>query len=109
MDRLDPKSLERLYETILSLRTVEECYAFFDDLCTIKERKDLAQRLDVAFLLDRGLNYQAVASETGVSSATICRVIASTFSAEAGSSAAVCSSNSSRLGGLKVAIISVSA
>ena len=74
MDRLDSEALDRLYETILSLRTVEECYDFFDDLCTIRERKDLAQRLEVAFLLDRGLNYQQVAAETGVSSATICRV-----------------------------------
>ena len=45
MDRLDSEALNRLYETILSLRTGEECYDFFDDLCTIRERKDLAQRL----------------------------------------------------------------
>ena len=63
-----------LYEAILSLRNVEECIDFFEDLCTIKELRDLSQRLDVAFLLDRGLSYQAVAGETGVSSATICRV-----------------------------------
>ena len=53
---------------------MEECYDFFEDLCTIKELRDLSQRLDVAFLLDKGLSYQAVAAETGVSSATICRV-----------------------------------
>ena len=74
MDRVSSGSLDRLYEVILKLRTVEECYDFFEDLCTIKELKDLSQRLEVAFLLDRGLSYQQVAAETGVSSATICRV-----------------------------------
>ena len=58
----------------MHLETVEECYDFFEDLCTIKELRDLSARLDVAFLLDKGLSYQAVAAETGVSSATICRV-----------------------------------
>ena len=74
MDRTHSESLTRLYQVILDLKTVEECYDFFEDLCTIKELKDLSARLDVAFLLDRGLSYQAVAAETGVSSATICRV-----------------------------------
>ena len=74
MDRISSDSLSRLYQVILELETVEECYDFFEDLCTIKELKDLSQRLEVAFLLDRGLSYQAVAAETGVSSATICRV-----------------------------------
>ena len=74
MDRVRSESLDRLYEVILSLKTVEECYDFFEDLCTIKELKDLSQRLEVAFLLDRAMSYQQVAAETGVSSATICRV-----------------------------------
>ena len=74
MDRVRSESLNKLYEVILRLENVEECYDFFEDLCTIKELKDLSQRLEVAFLLDRGLSYQQVAAETGVSSATICRV-----------------------------------
>ena len=74
MDRTNSESLTRLYQVILDLKTVGECYDFFEDLCTIKELKDLSARLDVAFLLDKGLSYQAVAGETGVSSATICRV-----------------------------------
>ena len=74
MDRISSDSLSRLYQVILELQTVEECYDFFEDLCTIKELKDLSQRLEVAFLLDKGLSYQQVAAETGVSSATICRV-----------------------------------
>ena len=74
MDRVRSESLDQLYQVILGLGSVEECYDFFEDLCTIKELRDLSARLDVAFLLDRGLSYQAVAAETGVSSATICRV-----------------------------------
>ena len=74
MDRTGSERLDKLYEVILELKTVEECYDFFEDLCTIRELKDLSQRLEVAFLLDRGMNYQQVAAETGVSSATICRV-----------------------------------
>ena len=74
MDRVSSESLNRLYRVILDLKTIAECYDFFEDLCTIKELRDLSARLDVAFLLDRGLSYQAVAGQTGVSSATICRV-----------------------------------
>ena len=74
MQSVNSESLDRLYRVILQLKSIEECYDFFEDLCTIKELRDLSQRLDVAFLLDRGLSYQAVAGETGVSSATICRV-----------------------------------
>ena len=74
MERVSSAALDQLYQVVLSLKTKEECYDFFEDLCTIKELKDLSQRLEVAFLLDRGLSYQAVAAETGVSSATICRV-----------------------------------
>ena len=55
---LRSKSIDRLFETILNLKTVEECYLYFEDLCTIKELQDLAQRLDTAVLLDQGVNYQ---------------------------------------------------
>lgn len=74
MGRMEYESLTKLYQVILNLDTIEECYDFFEDLCTIKELKDLSQRLEVAFLLDKGLSYQEVAAKTGVSSATICRV-----------------------------------
>ena len=63
-----------LFEAILSLQSVEECQLFFDDLCTIKELQSLTQRLQVAIQLDEGKNYNAVSEDTGVSSATICRV-----------------------------------
>lgn len=71
-----PRSAEadRLFETILRLESVEECYAFFEDLCTVKELNDMGQRLSVAFLLHEGLNYQQVGARAKVSSATISRV-----------------------------------
>jgi TrpR-related protein YerC/YecD len=65
---------DRLFETLLRLDSVEECYELFEDLCTIKELQDMAQRLEVANLLDEGMKYQEVAARTGVSSATISRV-----------------------------------
>ena len=74
MQKIRSKSIDRLFETILSLENVEDCYSFFEDICTIKELLDMAQRLDAAFLLDQGPNYQAISQETGLSTATISRV-----------------------------------
>ena len=68
------ESIDRLFETFLKLNSVEECYSFFQDLCTIKEIQDMAQRLDAAILLDSGENYQSVSKKIGISSATISRV-----------------------------------
>ncbi len=68
------ESTDRLFRAILNLETLEECYDFFEDLCTVKELKDLSQRLDVAFLLDDGKKYQEIFAETGASTSTICRV-----------------------------------
>ena len=68
------KSLDRLFEAILSLESVEECYGFFEDVCTINEVQDMAQRFDVAVLLDEGRNYQSISKEVNVSTATISRV-----------------------------------
>ena len=65
---------EHLFRAILKLQTIEECQAFFDDLCTIKEIQDLSQRFDVATMLDQGKNYQEISRATGASTATICRV-----------------------------------
>jgi len=67
-------SLDRLISAILTLKNKEECYAFFEDLCTIRELKDISQRLDIAVYLHDGMNYQEVAAKTGVSSTTISRV-----------------------------------
>ena len=67
-------ALDALFETILDLDTVEECYDFFDDLCTVKELDDMSQRLKTAKLLKAGKSYREIADETGVSTATIVRV-----------------------------------
>ena len=67
-------SIDRLFDVILSLKDHEECRAFFDDVCTIKEITDMAQRLDTAYLIDEGLSYQAISEKIGVSTATISRV-----------------------------------
>lgn len=74
MLNLHSKSIDRLFETILNLKTVEECYSYFEDICTVKELQDMAQRLDTAILLDEGANYQKISSDVGVSTATIGRV-----------------------------------
>lgn len=63
-----------LYEAILSLNTKEECRAFFQDLCTFTEVKAMAQRIEVARLLDQGLIYSEILERTGTSSATISRI-----------------------------------
>lgn len=63
-----------LYEAILSLKTKDECRAFFQDLCTFTEVKAMAQRIEVARLLDQGLIYNEILEKTGTSSATISRI-----------------------------------
>nr|WP_316624065.1 YerC/YecD family TrpR-related protein [uncultured Ruminococcus sp.] len=68
------ESADRLFRAILSLQSVDECYAFFEDICTITEIKDMCQRLDTAFLIDEGISYQKISDLIGVSTATISRV-----------------------------------
>ena len=65
---------EQLFEAILSLKDKEQCYNFFEDICTISELKALAQRLEVARMLDEGSIYEEIVSKTGASTATISRV-----------------------------------
>ena len=65
---------ERLYRAILALETEEECYAFFQDLCTIAELRSMEQRYEVASLLNDGMIYNDILERTGASSATISRV-----------------------------------
>ena len=65
---------DRLYRAILMLKTEEECYNFFQDLCTISEMRSMEQRLEVATLLDAGMIYSDIMAQTGASSATISRV-----------------------------------
>jgi len=74
MDCLHTESVDKLFQVILKLETVDECYDFFEDICTIKELFDIAQRLEVASMLNEGKNYTEITSKTGASTATISRV-----------------------------------
>lgn len=65
---------DQLFRAILSLRSVEECYQYFEDVCTVKEVLTIAQRLEVARMLRSGMSYQQTIAQTGASSATISRV-----------------------------------
>lgn len=65
---------DQLCEAVLQLETVDECYQFFEDICTISELKALAQRLEVARMLDDGHTYEEIVERTGASTATISRV-----------------------------------
>ena len=68
-----PRS-EEMYKAILTLRDVDECMRFFDDLCTVSELMAMEQRYNVAVCLDKGMIYNDILAETGASSATISRV-----------------------------------
>lgn len=65
---------EEMYGAILTLKTVEECISFFEDLCTITELQAMEQRFQVASLLNQGCIYNEILEQTGASSATISRV-----------------------------------
>ena len=60
-------STDRLFQAILNLESIDECYAFFEDLCTIKELSDMSQRLDVAILLSQGMSYQRIMEQVDIS------------------------------------------
>ena len=74
MDKLHTKDVDALFEAILTLKDVDECYKFFEDAYTIKEIFEISQRLKAAKMLKSGANYLEVCAETGMSSATISRV-----------------------------------
>ena len=74
MQSFHSESIERLFKAITMLKNEEECSAFFEDLCTIMELQDMAQRLDAAVMLKKGFNYQTISKEIGISTATISRV-----------------------------------
>ena len=71
---ISEKHIESLYETILKLKTVEDCKLFFEDLCTYKELENMAQRIAAAKLLLEGKTYEEVIKETDISSATLSRI-----------------------------------
>ena len=74
MSNLKNESVDRLFKAFLCLKSEEECYAFFEDLCTVKEIKDMAQRLETAILLSQGNSYLQIAEKAGTSAATVSRV-----------------------------------
>lgn len=66
--------LDQLFKAVLSLENIDECYQFFEDVCTVAELKSLAQRLEVARMLEANKTYGEIAARTGASTATISRV-----------------------------------
>lgn len=73
-EKLRDELTDKLFEAILLLKNIEECYSFFEDICTIAEIKSLAQRLEVAKMLDEKKTYTEIGEKTGASTATISRV-----------------------------------
>ncbi len=72
--KLQTDAMEQLFDGILQLKNKEECYAFFEDLCTINELMSLSQRMEVATMLREHRTYLDIAEKTGASTATISRV-----------------------------------
>ncbi len=68
------EEMDFLFQAILTLENEAECRAFWADLCTVREQRDMVQRLQVARLLRQGIKYSVISREIGVSSATISRV-----------------------------------
>lgn len=73
-ERLKEPLTDALFEAVLLLQDKEECYRFFEDIATVSEIKALAQRLEVAKLLEKNETYTEIAERTGASTATISRV-----------------------------------
>ncbi len=74
MEKWHSEGVEKLFQAITQLKTEEECAAFFEDVCTVREIQEMARRLSVAKMLAGGRVYTDIAKETGASTATISRV-----------------------------------
>ncbi|MCH5343002.1 MAG: TrpR YerC/YecD [Acetatifactor sp.] len=72
--KIKTESVDALFDAILSLENREECYRFFEDLCTVNELLSLSQRFEVASMLKSHKTYLEIAEKTGASTATISRV-----------------------------------
>ena len=72
--KIKTEAVDNLFEGILSLKSKEECYIFFEDICTINELLSLSQRFEVAKMLREQRTYLDIAEKTGASTATISRV-----------------------------------
>jgi len=73
-EKIRDKTVDQLFEAVLKLQSIEECYRFFDDLCTVNEIQSSAQRFAVAKMLLQGYTYNQIEEDTGASTATISRV-----------------------------------
>ena len=82
--KLKSESIDELFQAILSLENIEECYRFFEDVATVPEIKSLAQRLQVAKMLMQNETYTLISKTTGASTATISRVKNALFYGEDG-------------------------
>ena len=74
LKRRTPGETDELFRAILSLQSVEECYEFFEDLCTMKELADMAQRVEAAQMLLDGKTYEQIVKQVEISTATISRI-----------------------------------
>lgn len=72
--RLKDPFVDQFFDVLLALEDREECYRFFEDICTIREIQSIAQRLEVARMLENHTVYSEIAEETGASTATISRI-----------------------------------
>lgn len=72
--KIQNEEIDKLFEAILELKTVEDCYRFFDDLCTVNEIEAFGQRLEVAKMLFKKMTYQEIEKVTGISAATISKI-----------------------------------
>ena len=72
--KLKNEAVDFLFDAVLCLKTREECYNFFEDLCTVNELLSLSQRFEVAAMLKQHMTYLEIAEKTGASTATISRV-----------------------------------
>ncbi|MBO5573283.1 MAG: TrpR YerC/YecD [Clostridium sp.] len=73
-NKIKSEEVDHLFQGVLTLKTVEECYAFFEDICTVNELLSLSQRFEVAAMLREKRTYLDIAEQTGASTATISRV-----------------------------------
>jgi TrpR-related protein YerC/YecD len=74
LKKLEDQTVEQLFAAILTLKSIDECYVFFDDLCTVNEIQSMSQRLEVARMLRQDQTYKQIEQETSASTATISRV-----------------------------------
>lgn len=72
--KINTEAVDHLFEAVLTLKSPEECYAFFEDVCTVNELLSLSQRYEVAKMLREKKTYLDIAERTGASTATISRV-----------------------------------